>query len=454
MSQTHFDLLVLGTGPSGGTVATEMAAQGRRVAIVDSRAFGGTCALRGCNPKKVFTNAGALINQVRRSHGSLLGQTDVAIDWAILQRFKKEFTVPVLDDKESSFQRRGIATFRGPARFVDKNDQNCLHIDLNGRALSADRVVIATGAMPTPLDFANSDLICLSEDFLALESLPDRIVFIGGGYISMEFAHVATRAGASTTIVERDSRILSQFDPDLVAQLSDYSRQQGIDLRTDTQVCGVCHDECGNLLVNADDTTIRADLVVHGAGRVPNVRELNLAAADVDHNSDGIIVDRHLKSRSNPRVFACGDCAATGRPRLTPVANEQASVVVENLFVDSPKATLDSGPIAKVVFTSPPLASVGMSQEQAERECPRLSVRLEDTSTKGIVRKTGDSVAGHKILIDSETNQVVGAHLLGPTAEETINLFALAIRHHLTTADIRSTAFAYPTFGDTIRQMI
>lgn len=455
MSDTQFDLIVLGTGPSGGTVATEVASQGRRVAIVDVREFGGTCALRGCNPKKVFTNAAAVVDRVRRNQGKLLGQADVAIDWPSLQQFKREFTLPVLQNKEASFREKGIATYHGLARFVD-NDNDGLkpRVDVGGTTLTADRVVIATGAIPLPLDFADSDCISLSDDFLELVALPERVVFIGGGYVSMEFAHVVARAGASATVVERNPRVLSNFDPDLVDRLSDYSRRRGIDIRTDSQVHAVSRDDDGSFIVKLDDEEIQADLVIHGAGRVPNIRELNLTAANVQYGDDGVVVDCHLRSPSNPNVFACGDCAASEKARLTPVANEQARVVARNLFAEIPDAIEDSGPIAKVVFTTPILASVGLSQEQARKNYPQLVVHFEETSSSGSVRKTGGTVAAHKILIDSKTDQIVGAHLLGPAAEETINLFTLAIGNHLTTTNIKSTLFAFPTFGHDVRQMV
>ncbi|GAB5442768.1 MAG: NAD(P)/FAD-dependent oxidoreductase [Fuerstiella sp.] len=450
MTFEQFDVVVLGTGPAGSTVARKAAAAGHRTAIVEAREFGGTCALRGCNPKKVYANAGDLIDRVRRADGKLIRGKDVSIDWNQLLQFKNEFTNSIPDRSERSFQDDGITTVHGAAQFVSKKS-----LRVGERTLSAERIVVATGARPATLPFDGSEHAVQSDEFLALKSLPDKVVFIGGGYISMEFAHVVARAGSRVIIAEREDRVLESFDAKLVEMLQEESRSIGIEFEFCTEVECIEKVDANCYRVSlSNGESIDCGLVVHGAGRVPNVDELDLKAGNVQSGEKGIAVDRHLRSPSNPHVFALGDCADSGVPPLTPSANEEARIVAKNLFADEPEAVPDYGVIPHVAFTTPCIASVGMTVEQAEEGGRKCEVLFKDTSDWNSVRKLGGGVAGFRIIVDQESDRLLGAHLLGPAAEETINLFALAIKFDLTATDLKSTLFAFPTFASDVRQMV
>ncbi|MEJ7594816.1 MAG: NAD(P)/FAD-dependent oxidoreductase [Planctomycetaceae bacterium] len=455
MSESNqFDLVVIGTGPSAGTVAKKTVENGRSVAVVESREYGGTCALRGCNPKKVYTNAGNLIDQARRANGKLGTFPEASIDWSKLLAFKREFTQPVLQKTEQSFQKLGIETIHGIAKFAGPTT-----IEVDGRQLEAKRIFIGTGARPVPLGINGEEHVTHSAEFFELSKMPDHVVFIGGGYISMEFAHVVARYGSEVTMIDHHSRPLKGFDPDLVDQLTRWSTGIGIQFICGSRVEAVSRGKNGTLqVVIGDDDgghqTITTKLVVHGAGRVPNIDDLNLDAGDVQHSKQGVAVDEFMRSVTNPHVFASGDCADHAQPKLTPVANEQARVVVKNLFAESVDRKPDCGVVPRVVFTSPCLAAIGMSQSEAKQQGFDLDVRYQDTSTWGSVRKTGQDCAAYKILIDKKTDLLLGAHLLGPAAEEVINLFALAMKFNLTATNLKSTLFAYPTFGADVRRML
>ncbi|HRX80112.1 MAG TPA: NAD(P)/FAD-dependent oxidoreductase [Pirellulaceae bacterium] len=376
MNNTHFDVIVLGTGPAGSTIARKAAKSGRRVAIVESREFGGTCALRGCNPKKVYVNAASLVDQVRRSDGKLVVDPGVKIDWPTLLTFKKEFTEPVATKSEKSFQDDGITTIHGQSTFCGIDA-----LTVDDRRLSAERIVVATGATPAPLEIPGADCITHSDEFMELASIPERVLFIGGGYISMEFSHVVARCGKQVTVVNRHPHVLSGFDPDLVQLLQTHSTAQGIAFRHEREVVGIELTDNGERRVSLDNgDSIVCDLVVHGAGRVPNIAALQLDEANIQHNSKGIIVDRFMQSSSNPHVFAAGDCAASGAQMLTPTANEEARIVASNLFADDPEAVPDYGKVPKVVFTVPAIASVGMSEQEARDAGHDIDVRFKDTS--------------------------------------------------------------------------
>ena len=451
MSESHFDLIVLGTGPASSTVAKKMADDGKRVAIVESRQFGGTCALRGCNPKKVYSHAADLIDRVRGADGQLIEFDNVRINWKRLHAFKGEFTTPVAEQSEKSFEKRGIETFHGLGAFAGPNV-----IRVGERELTAERIFIGVGACPRPLNIPGGELAIRSDEFFELPEIPNRIVFIGGGYISMEFACVAARSGSEVTVLQRGQSVLTSFDPDLVAQLVAYSAEHGMRIHAGSEVKAIETGDRKSLVVRFERQgkadSVEADLVVHGAGRIPNLDGMNLEAGNVAFGNDGIEVDPFLRSVSNPRVFAGGDCANSGQPALTPTANEDARIVVKNLFADQPEHQPDYGIIPHVAFTVPAIAAIGMPQEEAGKSYD-IDVRHEDISTRNSIRKTGQRCVGSKSWLTRRLTRS-SPHLLGPGAEETINLFALAMKYGLTATDIKSTLFVFPTHSSDVRLMV
>ena len=273
----------------------------------------------------------------------------------------------------------------------------------------------------------------------------------------MEFACVAARYGCSVTVLQRGAQVLKPFDADLVAQLVAYSAEHNVQVHVNATVTAIEASDGQSMSVKYETsqgtTSVPAALVVHGAGRVPNLRDMNLKVGEVDYADKGIKVNEYMQSVSNPIVYAAGDCADSGQPKLTPTANEEARVVAKNLFADEPTHRPDYGVIPQVAFTIPSIAALGMSQADAEN-LHDVDIRHKDISSWSSVRKAGQECAGYKILIDKKTDLLLGAHLLGPGSEETINLFALAMKHGLTATDVKSTLFAFPTFGSDIRQMV
>jgi glutathione reductase (NADPH) len=421
------------------------------VAIVDSRPFGGTCALRGCDPKKVLVGAADVMDWLRRMEGKGIGNKHPRIDWSELIKFKRSFTDPVPESREASFAKAGIATYHGRAHFVGQNT-----VQVGEDVLESRYVVIATGAEPRKLNIRGEEFLTTSEQFLELEELPKRIVFIGGGYISMEFSHVALRAGAKVTVLHRGQRLLEGFDPDLVEQLAQKTRYLGADVQLRTEVNAI-QKTADHLIVSAaggdGQHTVHADLVVHGAGRVPEIEDLNLAVAHVDVTERGVKVNEFLQSPSNPAVYAAGDAADTGGPPLTPVAGYEGRIVAANLLEGNRMKASYSG-VPTVAFTIPPLASVGLSERAAREEHLRFRTHHELTTAWYSSRRVAEEASGFKVLIEEGTDRILGAHLLGPHADETINLFALAIKSGIPASDLRETIFGYPTLASDVPYML
>ena len=430
-------------------MATRCALARWRVAIVESREPGGTCALRGCDPKKVLVGAAEVVDAFNRLRGK--GPDGSAhIDWPALMAFKRTFTRPVPEKKVRELESAGIELVRGVARFVDRTA-----IEVAGRRLDARQVVVATGARPAPLGIAGAEHVLTSDDFLELDTLPSRIVFIGGGYISFEFAHLAVRAGAHATILHRGDRPLQAFDGDLVEKLVAHSRNLGIDVRTRAPVTRVTATGNG---VGVWAGTARgeerfdADIAVHGGGRVPAIHELALDAAGVAFTPKGITLNEHLQSVTNPSVWAAGDADGSG-PALTPVAGHEARVVSTNLL-EGPSTRPDYSVVPSAVFTIPPLARVGLLETEARSRGLEIDVRSGDMSGWYSSRRLAEPVAAFKTITDARTGRLLGAHLLAGHAAETINMFALAMRAGLTARDVKNTVFAYPTAGADVAYML
>jgi glutathione reductase (NADPH) len=450
MAETY-DLVAIGTGAGATTVASRCRAAGWRVAIVDSRPFGGTCALRGCDPKKVLVGAADAVDWVRRMAGKGIRSERVRIDWNELMRFKRSFTEPVPASREAKFKEAGIEAFHGRARFIGPKA-----IEIDGRVLETRHALIATGRHPADLGIAGQEHLTISEKFLELEELPRRIVFIGGGYIGFEFAHVALRAGSTVTILHRDARPLPRFDPDLADLLVQKTRDLGADVQLGVAAESI-EKLSGRLAVHAASgerkRDFEADMVVHAGGRVPEIEELNLESAGIQWDRrKGVKVNEFLQT-SNPAVYAAGDAADTEGPPLTPVAGYEGGIVASNLLKGN-RERADYRGIPTVAYTIPPLASVGLSEEAARRQGLRFRAKHESTANWYSSRRVGETVSAYKVLVEESTDRILGAHLLGGQAEEVINLFALAMRSGVPAAGLKSAIFAYPSHGSDVGYMV
>jgi glutathione reductase (NADPH) len=442
----HFDLVVVGTGVTSA-VASRCREAGWTVAVVDSHPFGGTCALRGCVPKKILVGAAEAVNGARDLADKGVPGAGLTIDWPALMRFKRSLVDPTTERTEQAWAKMGIEQFHGRARFVGPTT-----LAVAGDRLIGRRVLIAAGAMPAPLGFPGADRLATSDDFLNLDQMPPRIAFVGGGYISFEFAHVAARAGAQVTILHRGPRPLEGFDPDLVGLLLRRTRELGIRVELEVDVLGLDETDSGVAVRGRQQGAERrfeVAMAVHGAGRIPEIDDLDLPAAGVAREKRGVTVNEFLQSVSNPAVYAGGDAAASG-PALTPKADHDAGVLAINLLEGNRRGVNYEG-LASAVFTIPPLASAGLLESAARAAGLKFRSNWQDTSGWFNTRRVGETASGFKVLIEEGTDRILGAHLLGPNAAEVINLFAIAIRLRLPARELKDVIFAYPSSGSDIR---
>jgi len=344
----------------------------------------------------------------------------------------------------------GIDTYHGRAHFENQNT-----VIVGEDKLKGEYIFLATGARPRKLNIPGEEYVTTSEKLLETKKLPDKIIFIGGGYISMEFAHVARRTGAEVTILHRSERILGAFDSDMVNLLVKASEASGIKILINKPVVSIEKDENGFLVktkskseTEPETQIFRTDMVVHGAGRVANIENLRLENAGVKTEKGAIVVDKHMRT-SNSRIYAGGDCALEG-VQLTPVASLQGEVAAINVL-EGDSVEADYKGIPSAVFTIPVLASVGIS---VFKDSDKYKVIFQDRSNWYTTRKAGMEFAASKVIIDEANDRIMGAHILGPNAEEAINVFAAVMRLRLKASDIKRLIFTYPTTCSDIPYML
>jgi glutathione reductase (NADPH) len=447
-----FDLIVIGTGSAAQSVAYPCRAAGWSVMVIDSRPLGGTCSQRGCDPKKMLVGISELVDWTRRMQGKGVSAPAAAMVWSDMMHFKRTFTENIPAATETELRNAGIVAVQGRARFTGPTS-----IGVGGETHDARHVLIAAGARHAPLDIPGEENVLTSTGFLELDELPRRIAFIGGGYIAFEFAHVASRGGAAVQVLHRGDRPLEGFDADLVEQLLVTTRDLGVDVRVRTTVVAVekrgsefiARTRCGD-----EEGEIVCDLVVHSAGRVPEIDDMALGEGGVERVSQGgITVNEFLQSVSNPAVYAAGDAVASGNLPLTPVSDMQGGIVATNLLEGNTRTPNYEG-IPSVVFTTPSLARVGLDEATARVQGLRFTLHHEDTSGWYSSRRVGLTHTGYKTLVEDGSERILGAHVLGPHAEEIINIFGLAIRKGLSAHDLKDMVYAYPTGASDIGSMV
>ena len=447
--QTTTDLCVLGSGAVGQIVAYAGRKAGLNVTLIENRAPGGTCPNRGCDAKKPFVNAALMAHRVNQLAAAGGGIAATTIDWKEIAAFEKSFSSRVGGLTAKDLEKAGVDLRDATPTFVDEQT-----VRAGDDTITAERFVIATGQRPRPLDVPGAELTVNSDEFLLLDDLPQRVTFIGGGYIGMEFACAAALAGREVTVIASGDHVLKGFDVDVVktleAGLPDLG-PHGVRVIAGGRAGSVTKGDDG-LTVHADDEAatalVTADLVVNATGRVASIEGMNLAAAGVEASNRGVVVDAHLRSPGNPRVWAGGDVVDGDRPTLIPTAVEDGRTLKHNLFAaaseDDWQKRADAPP-ASVAFTTPSVSGVGLTEEDARKQHgDAIQVIAADLSTKKYFRQLGQKHASSKLIFDGD-ERLLGAHFAGESADEVINMFALALGQHCDGDGLCAATLTYPS---------
>lgn len=447
---SKFDLVIIGSGSAATTVAFKALEDGKKVVVIDQKAIGGTCALRGCDPKKVLVGVTESLESAKRLQGHGISNLSGEIDWSELMSFKRSFTESMSRGIKESLIGSGIEVMHGKARFVGPD-----RLEVDGKTLEAEKFLIASGVKAANLTFPGSEYLMDNEGFLSLPQLPKKLAFVGGGYISVEFASIARKAGSEVTIIQRSDRILANFDKEMAEILTGQLHDSGVEILTNASVKEI---EKVNgkyqiqLTREGRDELVDADLVVHGAGREFD-SDMGLTAGNVKWSRKGVAVNEYLQSVSNPRVYAAGDSADTAGLKLTPIAVMEGNVAAENLLQGN-TVKADYTGVPTTVFSSPPLAMVGITEDEASRNGIKTVVKKGEMTSWYNSRRRSIPKSSYKIVLDQDSNKILGAHILGENSEEVINIYSLAIRLNIDVKTLLSTPFTYPSDTNDIKYMI
>lgn len=437
MNKYDFDLLVIGGG-SGGLAVAEKAAQfGKKVAIVESSRMGGTCVNVGCVPKKIMWYAANLAHAVDDASSFGIPAQRGITDWKKLVDGREQYIANINTFWNGYVADLNITHIPGHAEFVDNHT-----LIVDEKLYSAEHIVIATGGRPFVPEVAGAELGITSDGFFQLEHLPKNVAVIGGGYIGIELAGVLRALGSEVTVLAPSARILKSFDTLISDTLAEEMRRQGIQLHTEFRVSELSQKDSGLEVKNATQVLSGFDQVIWATGRVPNTDSINLAAAGVDMEDNGVIPVDEYEQTNIPNIFALGDII--GKQQLTPVAIAAGRRLAERLYNGKPEMKMDYSNVPSVVFSHPPVSTVGLTEQQAIDSKQPVSIYQSDFTPMRYALSGHGSTTAMKLVCTGEDEKVVGIHVIGDGADEMLQGFAVALKMGATKADFDRTVAIHP----------
>ena len=447
MTTYDYDLFVIGAGSGGVRAARLTALGGKRVAIAEEFRVGGTCVIRGCVPKKFMVMASDFSHQFHTAEG--YGWTiDAAFDWPKFLQAKDVEIARLSGIYAANLGKAGVDLVHGRAVLKDSNTVEVTHRDGGeSQTITAEKILIATGGRPwMPEDLTGIEHAITSEEAFHLPELPKRILIAGGGYIAVEFAGIFAGLGVETTLIYRGPNILRGFDDDVRAHLTGEIEKRGIKVILGSQHVAIEKTATGLVNRLENGMEIETDVVMFATGRVPHVRDLGLETAGVALSDKGAIQVDTLSKTTADNIWAIGD--VTDRMNLTPVAIREAVAFHETVYNNNPQY-FDYEGVATAVFSQPPVGTVGLSESEARHACPgAVDVYVSRFRPMKYAFTGSDERMLMKLVVDAESQKVVGVHIVGPEAPEMIQLAAIAVKAGLTKAQWDATCAVHPTMAE------
>jgi glutathione reductase (NADPH) len=441
MAQYDYDLFVIGAGSGGVRAARIAAGHGARVGIAEEHRVGGTCVIRGCVPKKLLVYGAHFAEDIEDARRFGWQVAERRFDWATLRDNVLDEVDRLNGAYTSTLESHNVDIFHARAVFVDAHT-----IDVGGKQVTADKVLIATGSHPARPDCEGEELGITSNEVFHLESLPKRAVIAGGGYIANEFAGIFNEFGVKVTLLLRGDTMLRGYDHALRERLQAIGTAKGITYRFNAPFRKVEKQADGSLLVNCGSgDPIETDLLVYAIGRPANTAGLGLEKIGVELKPDGaVMVD--ADSRTNvDNVYAVGD--VTNRVQLTPVAIREGQAFADTVFGNKPWR-VDHSCIPSAVFSHPPIAAVGMTESEARNKVGGVKVYTSDFRPMKNVLAARNERALYKLIVDEATGRLLGAHMIGPDAAEIMQSLAIAVKAGLTKEQLDQTVAIHPTMAE------
>ncbi len=444
---SNYDLVVIGGGSGGVRAARIAAGHGAKVAICEEFRYGGTCVIRGCVPKKMMVYASHFHEDFEDSRHYGWNTSVDSFDWSRLIENKDKEIDRLNGIYENLLSNAGVEILYGTASLVDANTVQLTNENEQAeQQLKADKILIATGGTPYYPNVPGIEHAISSNEVFHLESQPNSAIVVGGGYIAVEFAGIFNGIGTDTTLLYRGEQILRGFDNDIRNHLSSEIVKKGIDLRLETNIEKIELDSDGRKIVTLTDGTSKTvDCVLYATGRKPNVEALNLNNAGVTLGAKGEIpVDKY--SRTNvENIFAVGD--VTDRIALTPVATMEGHAFADTFFGNNERFA-DHSNVPSAVFSQPPVGSVGLSEEHAREQFANVDTYTSEFKILKHTLTDNTERTMMKLIVDADSDKVIGAHMVGPDAAEIMQGIAIAIKAGATKADFNSTVGIHPSTAE------
>ncbi|MBT8070934.1 MAG: glutathione-disulfide reductase [Xanthomonadales bacterium] len=446
MSKFDFDLFVIGAGSGGVRAARIAAGYGARVGICESSRVGGTCVIRGCVPKKLLSYAAHFHEEFEDAAGYGWDVGKSSFSWSRLIANKDREIDRLNQVYLNLLDNAGVKLFNGHGKLIDSH-----RVQVGEDIITADKILIATGGRPWVLDIPGAELGITSDEAFHLESLPGRVIVVGGGFIACEFAGIFNGLGSKVVQAYRGEQILRGFDHDVQNTLAAEMKKKGIDIRLHINAIELTRHADGHIICKFDDDSeLEADVVMFATGRVPNVRGLGLRDAGVEVLPGGMIPVNEYSRTNLENVFAVGD--VTNRVNLTPVALMEGHAFADSEFGDDPRP-VNHGFIPSAVFSHPPVATVGFAEKDAEVHYGELDVYRSVFKPMKHTLSGRDEKTMMKLLVQKSSGKVVGLHVVGMDAPEIVQGFAVAIKSGLTKRQFDQTTGIHPTAAEELVTM-
>ncbi len=439
MSNYDFDLFVIGAGSAGVRASRMAASKGLKVAVAESRYLGGTCVNVGCVPKKLFVYGSEIPHLVSDAKGYGFDLTIKEFSWTTLRDNKTKEIERLNGIYQKLLDNSGVTTIIGHAKLEGTNS-----VSVNGKTYTAERILLATGGWPILPDIAGKEYCVNSNDFFYLDVLPKRVLVLGSGYIAVEFAGILNGLGCEAIIASRSGKLLRGFDESTREFAQAEILKKGIQLIA-AQPTEIRQDNNDYLVELSNGETVSVDLVISAIGRSPNLDNLGIEELGIQLTESGFIdVDSQYKTNTSS-IYALGDLIDT--PQLTPVALAEAMTFLSQQY-DGASRTLNYDNIATAVFSQPNLATVGLSQEKAEEQGIRVQIFESEFRAMRLTMTDSTERTYMKLVVDRDTDKVLGAHMVGEHAAEIIQGIAIAIKAGATKAIFDETMGIHPSSAE------
>ena len=444
-----YDLIAVGAGSGGLSVVERAASYGQKCAVIERGKMGGTCVNVGCVPKKIMWFGANLVHSIKDAGSYGFDVNQQGFDWSKLVEKREAYISGINDWYYGYLKDLGIDEISGDAHFIDDHT-----VEVDGKQYSANHIAIATGTVPSKPQISGAEHAITSDGFFALTEQPENVAIVGSGYIAVELAGVLNSLGTRVTLYLRKKHVLGEFDKLVSTTLFDELQNSGIELKTECQIESISKNTSGLLSVedNQGNTQSGLDQVIYAVGRSPDHKKLNIDKTGVELDNRGYILTDLYQNTNQPHIFALGDI--TGRAPLTPVAIAAGRRLADRLYNEQSDRHLDYENIATVVFSHPPIGTVGLTEATA-REQYGDEIKVYQTSFTAMY----NAISGHaaptamKLVCLGVEEKVIGLHMIGPGCDEMLQGFAVAIRMGATKRDFDDTVAIHPTSSEELVTM-